>query len=256
VCSLSADCRWAVTGTPIQNRLSEIFSLIHFLRLDPYCDKLSFDKCITNPWRRGEEGGLQALAKLLRYIMLRRPKGTVELPLREDHRRFLSFDDHEQSAYDALKQTAIACLQDTLDSSPREGYRNALEKITALRDICELGCFPKPEVRLVRELRSGSSSKCASPPLSATADDDEDITSRSATGEWDAEELDHPFIEVFPQTTASELNCSILLDSTRCSPWPLAKWPTKTRALVEDITSCPTSTKRYDSTKGEVYQSS
>ncbi|KAH6871239.1 SNF2 family N-terminal domain-containing protein [Thelonectria olida] len=116
VCALRASCRWAVTGTPIQNRLSELFSLFHFLRLHPYCEKRSFDEGITNPWLRGEERGLQALVKLLGYTMLRRSKNAIILPRRKDHRRFLKFSAQEQHAYDIAKQKAIECIEDALAS--------------------------------------------------------------------------------------------------------------------------------------------
>ncbi|GKU06018.1 alpha- -mannosyltransferase [Fusarium langsethiae] len=143
-CALIADCRWAVTGTPIQNRLSELFSLIHFLRLSPYSAKKAFDRAFTNPWLQGEGSGFQALTKLLGYIMLRRPKALINLPKREDHCRCLTFSRQEQEAYDIAKKRAVECLDDALDSgNMQEGYRNALEKINALRVVCELGCQPR-----------------------------------------------------------------------------------------------------------------
>ncbi|KAK2024652.1 hypothetical protein LX32DRAFT_499515, partial [Colletotrichum zoysiae] len=43
VCGISASCRWVVTGTPIQNRLSDLFSLFQFLDLYPYDDKRMFE---------------------------------------------------------------------------------------------------------------------------------------------------------------------------------------------------------------------
>lgn len=89
VCAVWFNCRWVVTGTLIQNRLSELFSLFHLLRLHPYCEKENFDKAITNPWLNGDGRGYQRLVKLLGDVMLRRPKTTISLPKRQDHRRII-----------------------------------------------------------------------------------------------------------------------------------------------------------------------
>lgn len=42
VSNLSAQRRTAVTGTPVQNRLDDLFSQLRFLRLDPFSDKATW----------------------------------------------------------------------------------------------------------------------------------------------------------------------------------------------------------------------
>ena len=41
-CALQAKFRWCLTGTPMMNGVSELFPLIRFLRIKPYCDQRTF----------------------------------------------------------------------------------------------------------------------------------------------------------------------------------------------------------------------
>lgn len=253
VCVLRANCRWVVTGTPIQNRLSELFSLFHFLRLHPYCEKENFDKAITDPWLNGDERGCQKLVKLLGYVMLRRPKTTISLPKRQDHQRFLDLSPQEHHEYDIAKQKAIECLEDAIVSGKsQEGYRNALQKINALRVICELGCSSKPGLHT-------SASNFLTPssilPPRRTPDGSstpsttmEDLDGDDYQLEMDKSPLDprpSNFEECFPSCTPLD---SLDLGSTHApinSPIPSGQWPTKIQALLQDLQSCPIGAKRY-----------
>ncbi|QDZ23350.1 ATP-dependent helicase [Chloropicon primus] len=54
--SLRSDKKWCLTGTPLQNRVGELYSLLRFLELDPYayyfCGKKGCD-CKSLHWRFG-----------------------------------------------------------------------------------------------------------------------------------------------------------------------------------------------------------
>lgn len=230
-CAIKADCRWAVTGTPIQNRLSELYSLFHFLRLDPYCQKRSFDDTIAKPCIRGDQTGLQALLKLLGFVMLRRPKNVIDLPERHDHRRFLEFNIQERNAYDAAKQRVIECIDDVLDfGSSRDGYMNTLQKISALRTICELGCWPKADSRAV----SPNAGALARSPLpwelstrSSSCEPESDVQPPDDITPWPPEYLSVPGVE---------------------PPVSHGQWPTKIQALLQDLHTDSREFKRYVNT--------
>ncbi|CCG83688.1 protein of unknown function [Taphrina deformans PYCC 5710] len=142
VFNLQTDLRWCLSGTPLQNRVGELFSLLRFLQADPfsyyYCkkcpckslhwkftDKRTCDDCHHKPmdhtcWfnhellkpiqRFGAEGeGLTAFKKihnLLRRLMLRRTKieraDDMGLPPRVVNVRRDLFNDEEEDLYESL----------------------------------------------------------------------------------------------------------------------------------------------------------
>lgn len=56
--ALQAKRRWAVTGTPLQNRLPDIHGLMYFLCLRPLNDKSMWKRCVDRPMRQLDSRGL------------------------------------------------------------------------------------------------------------------------------------------------------------------------------------------------------
>ncbi|XP_045910598.1 transcription termination factor 2 [Micropterus dolomieu] len=118
VCQLRAQARWAVTGTPIQNNLLDMYSLLKFLRCSPFDEYKLWKAQVDNGSKRGRE----RLNILTRTLLLRRTKDEldsagkplVSLPDRtcEVHRLKLSED--EQSVYDVVFAQSRSTLQNYL----------------------------------------------------------------------------------------------------------------------------------------------
>ena len=66
--------RWVLTGTPLQNSPKEMFSYLHFLRYEPFCELAAFRRV----FKAGSLVEVSArLREILRPIMLRRTKATT-----------------------------------------------------------------------------------------------------------------------------------------------------------------------------------
>ncbi len=142
MCSLNAHCRWAVTGTPIQNRLTDLGTLVHFLRVHPFDDPGFFDKEFLRPWKRySDPFVLDRLRALVRFITLRRSKEVLHLMPRKDHVRRLQFSPSERELYDNIRTRTSDAFPELLNpqAATKPNYFDALAWIDKLRKICNHG---------------------------------------------------------------------------------------------------------------------
>ncbi|KAI4593875.1 hypothetical protein KJ359_008918 [Pestalotiopsis sp. 9143b] len=144
ICALHSQARWAVTGTPVQNRLGDLASLLKFIRAHPYAEPKQFDADISQLWKSGkDEEAVKRLKRLASCMLLRRAKTTIELPPRTDLECPVHFDGEERDAYSRLHQQAIVKIDEVLQSnhgaSKSNTFVNVLQQIEALRLFCSLG---------------------------------------------------------------------------------------------------------------------
>src|SRR3569833_4736606 len=81
-CSLSSERRWCLTGTPIQNNLDDLRSLLRFLRHEPFSSRSVFEEHIVLPLRSDQDvdDPLRNLRLLLQLVCLRRTESLLGLP--------------------------------------------------------------------------------------------------------------------------------------------------------------------------------
>ncbi|KAI1984735.1 hypothetical protein LOZ51_006395 [Ophidiomyces ophidiicola] len=80
VYELNSLYRWCLTGTPMQNNLDELQSLIRFLRIKPYDELAAWRDQITRPLNNGRGGlAIRRLQVYLKAFMKRRTKDVLKL---------------------------------------------------------------------------------------------------------------------------------------------------------------------------------
>lgn len=78
-CALRSEFRWCLTGTPMQNNLDELQSLVHFLRIPPYDDLGEWRAHIDQPMKSGKGHiAIKRLHTILRCFMKRRTKDILK----------------------------------------------------------------------------------------------------------------------------------------------------------------------------------
>ena len=151
--TVKADVKYALTGTPIENRLSELWSIFDYIMPGFLYSYNSFKSKYENTIvKDGNDESAKLLSKMISPFVLRRLKSEVatDLPDKIEEVRVSRFDKKQQLAYD----TELTKLKNVLNGN--EEYNSSkmiiLSEITKLRQIC---CDPG----LIFEDYAGDSAK-------------------------------------------------------------------------------------------------
>lgn len=106
ICRLQANRRWAVTGTPVQNKLDDLAALLAFIRLKPFDDRSKFMQYIVAPFKICDPEIVPKLRVLVDSVTLRRLKDKIDLPPRTDHIVRLKLSPNEEKLYKVFEQNA------------------------------------------------------------------------------------------------------------------------------------------------------
>ncbi|GAN10077.1 ATP-dependent DNA helicase [Mucor ambiguus] len=144
-CLLDANYRWCMTATPIQNKIEELYSLLKFLRIRPFCDWCEFRDTILRPMSTGyHKKAIRVAAVLMKAISLRRSKKALidgrpilNLPERNIHMTHIDFSPDERVHYDFVNQRAQARFNKYLKQGVvMKKYSSVLVLLLRLRQAC------------------------------------------------------------------------------------------------------------------------
>ncbi|KAJ5402936.1 uncharacterized protein N7487_008832, partial [Penicillium crustosum] len=140
VVNLSAQHRWCLTGTPIQNSIEDLGALVAFLRV-PILDRIApFRKFISGPISSGKRDRFHNLQTLLHAICIRRTRDVLNLPEPNTETRKLPMSSTEKAQYKDLLDECRTKV-DMAVSGRRSGKVNStvLESLLSLRLFCNNG---------------------------------------------------------------------------------------------------------------------
>lgn len=152
---IEAGCRFALTGTPIENRLSELWSIFDYLMPGFLYGYQRFRSEVEVPVvQNKDEKAMKKLRKMVRPFILRRLKKDVlmDLPDKLEECMYAPMEGEQRKLYCAHVQR----LRMMLDRQSEEEFKQAkiqvLSELTKLRQLC---CDPS----LIYENYAGASAK-------------------------------------------------------------------------------------------------
>jgi superfamily II DNA or RNA helicase len=135
---LRARHRLALTGTPVENRLEELWSLLEFLNPG----MLGNASVFRSVARASDAEARSLIAQAVRPVILRRTKEQVapDLPRKQEQTVYVELSREERSLYDELRDHYRAALRERVD---RVGVANArIQILEALLRLRQAACHP------------------------------------------------------------------------------------------------------------------
>lgn len=141
---IQADWHLALSGTPLENHLGELWSLMRTVSPGLLGSWDRFRKNFAEPIERhNNRDRLQALGRVVRPFILRRTKREVlsELPERTEIIRLAELSEEERKKYDAARMAALSELTKPAGADNDQQMRiRVLAWLTRLR---QLSCHPR-----------------------------------------------------------------------------------------------------------------
>jgi SNF2 family DNA or RNA helicase len=144
VASLRARSRFGITGTPMENRLSELWSQMDLVMPGILGRRSTFDAVFARPIERyGNDPALARLRQRVRPFMLRRTKRDVELdlPPKTEMVELIELEQDQRDLYESLRLSLDTQVRQALAAKGTSGAQmKVLDALLKLRQCC---CDPR-----------------------------------------------------------------------------------------------------------------
>ncbi len=143
-CRLQAKHRLCLSGTPIENHLGELFSLMHFLVPGFLGSESSFQEMYRTPIEKnGDDARRLALKNRLAPLILRRTKDQVakELPPKTELVHLIELESSQKDLYETVRATMDKRVREAIAARGLSQFQMVfLDALLKLRQIC---CDPR-----------------------------------------------------------------------------------------------------------------
>ena len=137
---LNAAHRIALSGTPIENRPAELWSLFDFVIKGHLGSYGRFISAYERPIQDGDKNAADMLAKRIRPFILRRMKEDVakDLPEKIEMNYWCELTEEQKALYKQLQDLQVAPVREALQKGETVNYAvSVLPVITKLKQVCD-----------------------------------------------------------------------------------------------------------------------
>ena len=173
VAEFKADFRLALSGTPVENRLADLWSIMNLINPGLLGSAAQFAERFANPIERHQDNAArQRLRRLVSPFLLRRTKSQVlqDLPPRTEIVHLVQPGAEERNFLEALRRNAQEAVEASAKAAQQSGQPAPMQVLAELMRLRRAACDPRlvsPELglvgaklgefeRIVRELVDGS----------------------------------------------------------------------------------------------------
>ena len=156
---VEARCRLALTGTPVENNLQDLWTLFDWLIPGLLGNRKAFNTTFRTPIeKRGDQAAQAVLNARIRPFVLRRTKGEVatELPPKTEITELVSLGQAQRGLYESIRLAMDARVQEAIARRGLAASRiTVLDALLKLRQVC---CDPAllPKVEAGKEVRESA----------------------------------------------------------------------------------------------------
>ena len=135
---IPATTRLALTGTPVENRLSELWSIMHFLNPGYLGTREAFNNLYAQPIERyNDQGAVERLKKMISPFILRRvktdPTVIQDLPEKLETKVYTYLTEEQATLYEAVVRDQMQKVEESKGIGRRG---NVLSMLMQLKQVC------------------------------------------------------------------------------------------------------------------------